>query len=114
MICPSGVTRPIAGVDDSSANQTLPSVPAVRLVTAEPSLSPALNSLISPVVVIRPIACPVGVKIAAWSNQRAPSGPTTISNGEPWSSGGSGKRVTLPPGVIRPMPPPSKPKPPRS
>ena len=70
-------TRPIAGVPPSSVNQRLPSTPAAIPTGSLPALSPALNPVICPVVVISPIA---GV-LPPSANQRLPSGPAAISSG---------------------------------
>ncbi len=67
VICP---IRPLP-----SANQRLPSGPAVMPSRIAPALMPAQNSVTTPAVVIRPIRLP-----ACSVNHRLPSGPAVMPN----------------------------------
>ena len=77
-----------------SANQTLPSSPALM----SPGEKATGNSVTWPLGVIRPIFLP-----RTSVNQRLPSGPAVISAGTLLSvRDGVGNTVTWPEGVIRP------------
>src|SRR5262249_55604905 len=81
---PAGVIRPIAPF--SSVNQRLPSGPAVISAGALAVVRPAENSVMTPAVVIRPMA---------WRsvNQRLPSGPRVIPMGWPLVVGMPNSRI---------------------
>src|SRR5262245_29503710 len=94
------VIRPIAGSVPLSVNQTLPSGPGPIPYTVAPGFSPELNSMISPAVVIRPIA---SIGSASSVNQRAPSGPPAMKYGQLPVIRPAENLVICPAGVTRPI-----------
>jgi hypothetical protein len=67
-------------------------------VGSEPAVIPALNSVITPLVVMRPMRLP-----ACSVNQRLPSGPTVMLSGRAGSVRPAVKNVATPAGVTRMM-----------
>src|SRR5688572_18223183 len=90
--------RPMAPWPAFSVNHRLPSGPVTMSFGALLPDSPLENSVISPVVVIRPI-----LPAAASVNQSAPSGPFVMELGSLSEERPAVNSVMLPPGVIRPI-----------
>src|SRR5262249_24043309 len=109
---PAGVIRPIAPPPPGagpSANQRLPSGPAVRAPGGRLLAVGSGKSVMAPAGVIRPIAPGPGPGPADGSctaNQRSPSGPTVRALEPGTAPAGSGNSAMPPAGVIRPIAPP--------
>src|SRR5215467_9852404 len=80
VIVPLGVMRPIL-LPSSSANQRLPSGPAVMAIGVPGEVGMG-NSVIVPLGVMRPILLP-----SCSANQRLPSGPAVMALGLPGEVG---------------------------
>ena len=97
IVVPEVVIRPILPV---SVNQSAPSGPETIPCGSVPGVGSGY-SVITPDVVIRPMALPAPVVLLDSVNQRAPSGPLAI----PTAAVGGEYSVITPAVVTRPMPP---------